>query len=121
MVVTGIHHVGLPVFDLARASAFYGEVLGIPISRMPSYSPESIVFLDCGASLIHLIRYGEGVQRPGRRGVHWAFEVEDVEAAYARVTAAGCEIETPISKRPDDTLYFFFYDPEGNRIELCKH
>jgi len=35
-------------------------------------------------------------------------------------TAHG-EIETPVSLRPDNTTYFFFYDPEGNRIELCRH
>jgi glyoxylase I family protein len=121
MKVTGIHHVGIPVFDLARAFAFYRDVLGIPLSRTPSYHPESIVFLDCGGSMVHLIRYGDGVQRPGRRGVHWAFEVDDVDAAYARVVAAGGEIETVVSNRPDGTPYFFFYDPEGNRIELCKH
>jgi predicted enzyme related to lactoylglutathione lyase len=121
MTVTGIHHVGIPVFDLARAFAFYRDVLGIPLSRMPSYQPESIVFLDCGRSMVHLIRYGDGVQRPGRRGVHWAFEVEDIDAAYSKVVAAGCELETPVSRRPDGTPYFFFYDPEGNRIELCKH
>jgi glyoxylase I family protein len=121
MVVSAIHHVGIPVFDLARAAAFYRDVLGIPLSRMSSYNPESIVFLDCGPSMVHLIRYGDQVQRPGRRGVHWAFEVENIDDAYARVVAAGCEVETPVSKRPDGTPYFFFYDPEGNRIELCKH
>ena len=121
MAVTGLHHVGIPVYDLARARAFYTEVLGIPISKTPSYSPGSIVFLDCGDQLVHLIRYQDSVQRPGRKGVHWAFEVGDLRDALDRVTAAGCEIEVPISKRPDDTEYFFFYDPEGNRIELCRH
>jgi predicted enzyme related to lactoylglutathione lyase len=121
MSVTAIHHVGIPVYDLARAAAFYQQVLGIPISRMPSYHPASIVFLDCGPSMIHLIRYGDGVARPGRQGVHWAFEVDDLEDAYRRVVAAGAEIEVPISARPDGSPYFFFYDPEGNRIELCRH
>src|SRR5205823_8671783 len=119
--VTSIHHVGLPVFDLERAETFYRDVLGIGRSSIPSYNPDSIVFLDCGSSMIHLIRYTDAVQRPGRRGVHWAFEVSDLDAAFARVAAAGCEIEVPISPRPDGTRYFFFYDPEGNRIELCRH
>jgi catechol 2,3-dioxygenase-like lactoylglutathione lyase family enzyme len=121
MLVTGVHHVGIPVYDLARAEAFYRDVLGIERSAIPSYNPASIVFLDCGESMIHLIRYGDAVQRPGRRGVHWAFEVSDLDAAYERVVAAGAEIEVPISQRPDGTPYFFFYDPEGNRIELCRH
>lgn len=116
-----IHHVAIPVFDLERAETFYREVLGIERSRIPSYNPASIVFLDCGPNLIHLIRYPDGVTRPGRKGVHWAFEVEDLERAYGRVVAAGCEIEVPISTRPDGSPYFFFYDPEGNRIELCNH
>jgi predicted enzyme related to lactoylglutathione lyase len=121
MPVTYIHHVGLPVYDLSRAETFYRDVLGIGRSPIPSYNPQSIVFLACGESMIHLIRYGDQVERPGRKGVHWAFEVDDLAEAYRRVVAAGCEIETPISHRPDGTLYFFFYDPEGNRIELCRH
>ncbi len=121
MPVTAIHHVGIPVYDLERAETFYREILGIVRSRVPSYNPQSIVFLDCGPSMIHLIRYPDGIARPGRRGVHWAFEVDDLEEAYHRVEAAGCEIETPLSFRPDGSPYFFFYDPEGNRIELCRH
>jgi predicted enzyme related to lactoylglutathione lyase len=121
MAVSFIHHVGLPVFDLERAEAFYRDVLGIGRSEIPSYSPGSIVFLACGDAMIHLIRYGDEIQRPGRKGVHWAFEVDDLEEAFRRVVASGCEIEIPVSARPDSTLYFFFYDPEGNRIELCRH
>lgn len=121
MGVTHVHHVGIPVYDLARAEAFYRDVLGIGRSETPSYNPSSIVFLSCGVSMIHLIRYGDEIERPGRKGVHWAFEVDDLEEAYQRVSASGCEIEISISPRPDSTLYFFFYDPEGNRIELCRH
>jgi len=44
MIVTGVHHVGIPVYDLERASAFYREVLGIPLSTTPSYNPASIAF-----------------------------------------------------------------------------
>jgi len=121
MSVTMIHHVGIPVYDLERAEGFYRDVLGLQRSRIPSYNPQSIVFLDCGNQLIHLIRYPDSVSRPGRKGVHWAFEVDDLEAAFAKVEASGCEVEVPISHRPDGTLYFFFYDPEGNRVELCRH
>ncbi len=121
MKVTGIHHAGIPVYDLERAEAFYRDILGIGRSEMPSYNPESIVFLDCGPSMVHLIRYGDQVQRPGRKGVHWAFEVDDIEAAYRRVVESGVEIEVPLSARPDGSPYFFFYDPEGNRIEICHH
>jgi glyoxylase I family protein len=121
MPVRFIHHVGIPVDDLERAEAFYRDVLGIQRSSIPSYNPASIVFLACGESMVHLIRYTDNVARPGRKGIHWAFEVDDLDDAYRKVVSAGCEIETPISLRPDSTTYFFFYDPEGNRIELCRH
>lgn len=52
---------------------------------------------------------------------HVGIPVDDLEAACAKVEATGCEIEVPISPRPDGTLYFFFDDPEGNRVELCRH
>jgi len=121
MRVLTVHHVGLPVYDLERAETFYRDVLGIGRSTVPSYNPESIVFLDCGGVMIHLIRYPDSVQRPGRGGVHWAFEVDDLDAAFRKVVDANREIQMPISNRPDGSRYFFFYDTEGNRIELCRH
>jgi predicted enzyme related to lactoylglutathione lyase len=70
--------------------------------------------------MIHLVRYGDEIPRPHPRSTHLAIEVDDLEAAYAAVTAAGCEVLSEITARPDMRC-FYFLDPEGNRIELTQH
>lgn len=118
---TGLFHATLPVWDLDRAERFWFDLLGIKRHATPSYFPNSVVFLDLGNTMIHLVRYGDEIPRPHPRSTHIAIEVDDLEAAYARVKGAGCELlSEEIIQRPDMRC-FYFLDPEGNRVELTQH
>ena len=117
---TGLFHATLPVWDLARAERFWFTLLRITRHATPSYFPTSVVFLDLGNTMIHLVRYGDEIPRPHPRSTHLAIEIDDLDAAYAAVTAAGCELLSEITARPDMRC-FYFLDPEGNRIELTQH
>ena len=90
--VKGLFHATLPVYDLARAEAFYRELLGIQRHATPSYFPETVVFLDLGNTMIHLVRYKDEYSRGDYQAHHLAIEVEDLEAARASVRppASGC-------------------------------
>jgi len=116
----GLFHATLPVWDLERAERFWRDLLGIARHPTPSYLPDRVVFLDLGNAMIHLVRPADGPPPPPPRSTHLALEVDDLDAAYARVRAAGCELLTEITPRPDMRC-FFFLDPEGNRIELTQH
>ncbi len=115
-----LFHATLPVWDLARAESFWRDLLAIERHATPSYFPETVVFLDLGNTMIHLVRYRDDIPRPDYRSTHLAIEVDDLDAAFARVRASGVRLLTDIVERPDMRC-FYFVDTEGNRIELTQH
>ena len=120
MQVTGLFHAALAAWDLDRAETFYREVLGIQRHATPSYFPNTVVFLDLGNTMIHLVRYKDEFSRGDYQAHHLAIEVDDLEAAMAAVKAAGCRVLNDIIHRPDMRC-FNFLDTEGNRVELTQH
>jgi len=116
----GLFHATLPVWDLERAERFWHELLGIERHPMPSYAPNSVVFLDLGNTMIHLARYGDDVPRPDPRSTHVAIEVDALDEAIAEVKRRGLTVLRESLRRPDGALSFYFVDTEGNRIELIQ-
>jgi len=52
---------------------------------------------------------------------HWAFTVTDLDAALARLQAAGARLAWPKNEiRSHNVLYAHVLDPEGNMIELVQ-
>lgn len=142
MQVTGLFHAALAAWDLDRAETFYREVLGIQRHPQPSYFPGSVVFLDLGNTMIHLIHDNPAMARPNpqapgtepnteetflqrqlaaqRLRLHLAIVVDDLDAAYERVRAAGRPITQERAARPDGMRFFYFLDTENNRVELVQ-
>ena len=118
--VKSLFHATLPVFDLDRAETFYREVLGIQRHKVPSYIPGSVVFLDLGNTMIHLVRYKDEYSRGDYQAHHLAIEVDDLEGALERVKASGMRVlNEKFTDRPDMRC-FNFLDTEGNRVELMQ-
>jgi glyoxylase I family protein len=119
----GWSHVGLRVFDLARAKRFYVDTLGCPMVR----ETETAVFVTVAGMLIALL--GADAHTPGddrfdpfRVGLdHLALEVSDPsqlaemqrDLDEARIRNNGVE-EDPATHRQ----YISFYDPDGIAWEL---
>ena len=117
----------LYVDDLARARAFYVDVLGCaPLLDTPrllalAVSGASVLLLfQRGATHAALETPGGTVPGHGAEGVqHLAFAVarEDVEAWRARLEAAGVPIESRVTwPRGGESLYV--RDPDGHSVEL---
>lgn len=114
-----LSHVGLYVSDLPKMIDFYTRVLGFVVSDA---APDGrITFLSRNPSDHHQV-----VLCPGRKtGVETpmvqqvSFNVgtlADVQRAFRKVRAAGCEGIRPVSHGNAWSVYF--QDPEGNRIEM---
>ena len=119
----GWSHLGLRVFDLARAKRFYVDTLGCPLVR----ETETAVFVTVAGMLIALI--GADAHTPGddhfdpfRVGLdHLALAVDDPSQLVemqrdldaAGVHNNGVE-EDPVTHRQ----YISFYDPDGIAWEL---
>ena len=114
-LVGGVDFVSLSTHDLAQASRFYGEVLGLERSvYMPERSYSEFETGNLTLSLIEGEKMGIG-HNVNRNAV--ALHVDDVAAARAELEAKGVEFHA-------DTLdtgvchMAFFSDPDGNALML---
>jgi catechol 2,3-dioxygenase-like lactoylglutathione lyase family enzyme len=140
-MIRGMHHVSLATTDLDRFVRFYRDVLGVKLDRISPLSPgftafETIVGLrnvsgqvaqfDLGNMNMEVFCYRQPVPRPGERrpacdaGIrHIAFDVKDIFAEYDRLKSAGVDfISPPQHLEAGKCTSCYFYDPDGNILEL---
>ena len=111
--VEKVDFVSVPTRDVGRARRFYGDVLALAPSAL---NPDE--FETPNVTLALWQPEAQGVPfAPNTAGI--ALRVPDVEAARARLAAAGVEflgetVDTGVC------LMAFFYDPDGNVLILHR-
>jgi|AP95_1055475.scaffolds.fasta_scaffold66176_2 predicted enzyme related to lactoylglutathione lyase len=99
-----------PFKDLNAAVDFYRETLGLPFIAI--FDPPGLAFFDCGGTRLMLSSEGE------QNNSTLYFQVDDVQAAYTSLKAAGVDMEgEPHATYTTDNYQLwmtFFRDPEGN-------
>ena len=122
-----IDHVELLTTDPERAIAFYTGVLGFKVrarDRVPStpLGPLDLAYLDLGGTTVELMCYPEAKlaaresgERLGYRMM--ALEVEDMDAALARLAEKGVVPSWGPVRRPSYARAEI-RDADGNSIEL---
>ena len=129
-MVIGLEHVGTTSGDLDRTIAFYCGLLGLRlVARKPQPKGE-LAFLDTGAGMLEVYApAAPDVARfrdvpPHEAGMrHLTFAVVDVDAAVARLEAAGIEIvERPRDAHNAEIIrrLAFCRDPDGILVELVE-
>ncbi len=120
-------HVATRTMDLDRAIAFY-EALGLKLDHKSELTKNeaTLAFMarPDGAFAIELV-YNWGKDTPydgGARFGHFAFDVDDIEAEYARLVAAGgTEVgRPPAPLQGEGHRIAFVADPDGNWVELIE-
>jgi predicted enzyme related to lactoylglutathione lyase len=107
--VQGIKIVLHPVSDLAAAKAVYTALLGIePQADSPYY-----VGYDVGGQHIGLVPGGQGAAAPV---AYW--EVADIDATLAEVTAAGGTVQEAAHEVGPGRRVATFTDADGNVLGL---
>jgi methylmalonyl-CoA/ethylmalonyl-CoA epimerase len=120
-ICSGIRQVAQHCDDLARAVAFYRDVVGLPL--LATFSPPGLAFFDLGGVRL-LVEVGAP---PALLYLH----VDDIASARARLVAAGVEfVDEPHMIFRDDSGTFgaqgteewmtFFRDSEGNLVGLVE-
>lgn len=123
--VKSLDHVTIVVTDLAATRRFYVDILGMREVERPPFSFVGQWF-QAGATQVHTILEAEGTGRSGlavernTRGHHFAFLVDDAEAAHQKLLSLGYEIASPPKPRPDGAVQVFVQDPDGHLVELCS-
>jgi catechol 2,3-dioxygenase-like lactoylglutathione lyase family enzyme len=140
--VTRMHHMGIAVSDLDRSLEFYADVFGIgPGSyfAVPAEFAEEVArvradcrgaILDLDGATVELLEYANVDKRPYELrncdvgASHPCFEVDDIDAMYARLQARGADCYTPPLPIDEGALagyrWLYFEDPDGMVIELFE-
>jgi catechol 2,3-dioxygenase-like lactoylglutathione lyase family enzyme len=124
----GFHHVALRTTSLERSLAFY-KALGMSEIVRWGEGELEIVMLDIGDGGRLELFANRGIDYPAEgRWQHFAFAVEDVEAAYSLALHLGADSHTPPKIVPlDDARPYpiaiqvaFVAGPDGELLEFFK-
>ena len=124
--VLSFDHITLIVSDLEATRNFYVDVLGMHESDRPDFDFPGAWF-EIGNVQIHatlesdlagLAGWGDRNVKSISRGHHFAFEVQDLDAALAQVHSLGIEIGDGPKTRPDGARQLYIYDPDRHLVEL---
>lgn len=118
--ITRVGQVALTVRDIARATTFYRDVLGL---RLLFSAPPRMAFFDDGNGLRLLLGEPEpSAQADAQGSALLYYQVPDIDAAHARLVAAGVKLDAAphfVAKMPDHELWLATYkDGEGNTFAL---
>ena len=110
-MIKGVAAVWLPVTDMRRAVAFYGETLGLEVTEHDSDWSE----VDGNGLRIGL----NGTESPGGDGgAVVAFQPDrELEQEVERLAQAGVEFSDEVSEHPWGRIVPF-KDPDGNDLQL---
>jgi catechol 2,3-dioxygenase-like lactoylglutathione lyase family enzyme len=121
-----VHHVAISTAHLERLRAFYVETLGLVV--VGGFPEQQILFLDAGGVTLELVgetdaghQGSDGFTRRGWQ--HLAWEVADVDAAYADLVARGVAGHSPPESFPPESPRLriaFLRDPDGNLLEVVQ-
>ncbi|MBK8833962.1 MAG: VOC family protein [Anaerolineae bacterium] len=118
MKLKATHHVAIFTQNFAAMEQFYTGTLGLKVTKR--WDPRTIIFIDIGSTTIELIGRETA---PGRLETgpihHIALHVADVDSAHAELVARGVKIKSAPANFEDVRICFFF-DPDGNSLELVE-
>jgi methylmalonyl-CoA/ethylmalonyl-CoA epimerase len=116
-----IGQVAITVKDLAKAKAFYKDVLGLTFL----FDAGTMVFFQCGTVRLLLgLPEGKVEDAPANTGTILYFKVANLKGTFEALKGAGVEfVQEPnmVARMPDHELWLAaFKDPEGNVVELMS-
>jgi predicted enzyme related to lactoylglutathione lyase len=117
--VSGVAFTGYPVTDIARARAFYENVLNLKLTADNEHEGRHWVEYDIGATTLAISNMSEDRWKPTSDGPSIALEMEDFPAAVAALRAAGATF----SLEPFDATVCWIgvvLDPDGNAVTIHK-
>jgi predicted enzyme related to lactoylglutathione lyase len=117
--MTSIAAVSIYVHELDAAVEFYSTHLGFTVSGRPApviveLANEGVAFVLCQASNRAKVSY------PDSCATVVGFAVDDVDAALAKLSAAGVEIVTGTPQEFPGGRFIAVRDPSGNVVELLQ-
>ena len=142
-MIQGLHHASITTADIARLSAFYRDQLGFELVMETAWeggNPNAdaifgltdtavkMVMLRTSNAFLELFQFERprGADGDPDRPVcdagitHICLRVDDIEADYARLTAAGMRFHCPPMEAAGLCKATYGRDPDGNIVELIQ-
>ena len=127
MKIVDIHHVAILTDDYTVSKHFYTEVLGFKIlqetfrEERKSYKLDLAIGDRYQVELFSFPEFKERASFPEAKGLrHLAFSVEDIEGAVAELVEKGVEVQGIRTDELTNKRFCFFYDPNGQPLELYE-
>jgi len=120
--IVGIAHVAFEVSDMAKARAFYGDLLG--------YEEPFRLFQENGSVLLTYFKINDRQfieilpnLPPGQdeRLSHLAIETTDIESLRLFLAEKGIKTPDKVNKGRDGNLNLTLTDPDGHKIEFVQY
>jgi predicted enzyme related to lactoylglutathione lyase len=117
-VFKGINVVSISVSDLDQARQFYRDVLGLgePIYDLPD---AGWIEFESGSPSGNIAVTKAGPDWQPNTGTTIVFNVEDCNTACTELRRRGVQCEDLVVF-PGYVIYCSFYDPFGNRLQMCS-
>ena len=116
--ISRLGQIAINAHDTARATAFYRDVLGLPLL----FTAGNLAFFDCGG--VRLMLTPPEKPEFDHPGSILYFNVPDITAAYGRMLASGVRFQDEphlIASMPNHGVWVtFFRDTEGNLLALMS-
>lgn len=116
--ISQIGQIAIPVQQLARAVAFYRDVLELQFL----FEASNLAFFQCGEVRI-MLSIPEGPEN-AKHGSVLYYKIDDIQQSYQRLRQRGAKaVDEPhlVAKLPDHDLWMvFFEDTEGNMLALMS-
>jgi catechol 2,3-dioxygenase-like lactoylglutathione lyase family enzyme len=140
-MIKGIHHIGISIGNLERAIEFYTTLFGMQlVAQFPFSGPpySSVMGLSDAQGRMAVVRKDtlmlelfefetpvSSTKDPnysvGDRGIsHFGIDVQDIEATYERLVAAGVRFHSPVTLFPSGMKATYGRDLDGNVFELLE-
>lgn len=127
MNIKGIHHVAILTNDYERSKAFYTKVLGFVILKetyreeRKSYKLDLAINGQYQVELFSFPEYKERASFPEQKGLrHLAFSVDNIEQSVAELITKGVDVQGIRIDEITNKKFCFFYDPNGQPLELYE-
>jgi catechol 2,3-dioxygenase-like lactoylglutathione lyase family enzyme len=111
----GVDHVYYWTRDMERAVSFYGDVLGLALTRR---SGKEWAEFDAGP--VRLALHGTEEDPPPAGGTV-VFRVGDLEAARWALQQRGVAFDGHEAEVPGFARFATFHDPDGNPVQLIEY
>ncbi|MEO6547419.1 MAG: VOC family protein [Ferruginibacter sp.] len=127
MKILAIHHIAILTDNYVQSKAFYMDVLGFEMLKETyreerhSYKLDLAINGQYQVELFSFPEYRERASFPEQKGLrHLAFAVQDLDASATELVQKGVTVQAIRTDELTGKRFCFFYDPNGQPLELYE-